>query len=271
LTLDAATGWAFASLDEEQSVVVGNPVGDPGWDIGFNATRVMLNGGAAGPGGVAGWCLCQNVAASEAEIVGFTPTSEQPDFEAVTAADIPEDAEFQLDALVPAVHDWHTGAGATAVAVPSKAWLLRLQDGTSLAKLRIVSLSAPTAEHAGQVTIEYALQPAADQAFEPTQTVTLDASSPASLDLNTGSTTPPRARGTSRSTDSPSGSTAVSAEAERPRRRRPPRTSSRSRPPARTRVPTCRTTSEGCSTAIRGTATTSPARTSSIRHSTSIS
>ena len=50
LTLDASTAWAYASLDEGEAVPVEDPTSEPGWDIGFNATRVMLNGGAAGPG-----------------------------------------------------------------------------------------------------------------------------------------------------------------------------------------------------------------------------
>ena len=190
LTLDASTAWAYVSLADGEAVTVGNPALEPGWDIGFNATRVMLNGGAAGPGGVAGHCLCQNAAASDAQIVAFTPTGELPAFEAVTSADIPDDSEFEPDLLVPAVRNWYTGTGATAVAAPENTWLVRLQDGTSFAKLHVTALTAPTAEHAGQVTFEYAVQPAADQGFQPTQTVTLDASSPASVDLNTGSTAP---------------------------------------------------------------------------------
>jgi HmuY protein len=189
LTVDASTAWAYASLDEGEAVSVGDPASEPGWDIGFNATRVMLNGGAAGPGGGAGVCLCQNAGATDAQVVAFTPASELPDFEAVTSADVPDDSEFQSDALVPAVHGWYTGSGAAAVAAPENSWLVRLQDGTSFAKLHVISVTAPTAEHAGQVTLEYAVQPAADQVFAPTQTVTLDASSPASIDLNAGATT----------------------------------------------------------------------------------
>ena len=114
--------------------------GDPGWDLGFNATRVMLNGGAAGPGGVSGACLCRNAAASDAEIVAFTPESELADFDAVTAADIPDASEFQSDVLVPAIEGWYAGTGETAVAVPETAWLVRLQDGTSFAKVHVTGL-----------------------------------------------------------------------------------------------------------------------------------
>jgi hypothetical protein len=184
LTVDASTGWGYASLADE--VVTTDP--SAAWDLAFNATRVMLNGGAAGSSGVVGYCICQNVAATDEQIVAMTSQSELSDFEAVAATDIPGAEGFESEALVTAIDGWFGGAGAAATAEPAKAWLLRLQDGVSYAKLRIVSLASPTATHAGQVTVEYAVQPAGDEPFGPTQSVTLDASSLVSLDLNTGST-----------------------------------------------------------------------------------
>jgi HmuY protein len=190
LTVDASTGWAYVSLDDEAAVPVTDPTNDPSWDIAFNATRVMLNGGAAGPGEVDGHCLCQNAGASDQEVVGFTAEGELADFEGVEATDIPGADAFEPDELVPGLRGWYTGTGAAAVPATGTTWLVRLQDGTSFAKLHVLSITAPTADHAGQVTLEYAVQPAADQPFGPVQTVTLDASTATSLDLNTGSTTP---------------------------------------------------------------------------------
>jgi hypothetical protein len=191
LTVDASTDWAFASLTDESVVGISDPVTSPAWDIGFNATRVMLNGGAAGPGGVLGYCVCQNAGATDGEIIAMTAEAELADFDAVTEADIPEDPKsFESEALQTAVEGWYSGTGSAAVAASDAAWLLRLQDGTSYAKLRVTSLAGPTDTDAGEVTIEYAVQPSAEAAFEATETVTLDASSLASLDLNTGSVTP---------------------------------------------------------------------------------
>jgi hypothetical protein len=190
LTVNASTAWAFASLADEQVVTVSDPTASTTWDVGFNATRVMLNGGAAGPGGVLGHCICQNAGATDDEIIAMTADGELADFEAVTAADIPEEASFEPEVLVTAINGWYSGTGAAATAESDQAWLVRLQDGTSYAKLRVVSLAGPTAEHAGEVTLEYAVQPTAESAFEPVQTVTLDASSLVSLDLNTGSVAP---------------------------------------------------------------------------------
>jgi hypothetical protein len=190
ITVDASTGWAFASLAEETAVSVGDPTTSTAWDIGFNATRAMLNGGEAGPGGVLGYCVCQNASATDDEIVAMTADAELAEFEAVDASDIPEESSFEADRLRTAIAGWFGGEGAGATAESGIAWLLRLQDGTSYAKLRVLSLVGPTAEHAGEVTLEYAVQPSAESAFEPAQTVTLDASSLARLDLNTGSASP---------------------------------------------------------------------------------
>jgi hypothetical protein len=190
LTVDASTGWAYASLADETPVAVTDPTTSTGWDIGFNATRVMLNGGAAGPAGVRGYCICQNALSTDEQIVAMTAEAELADLEAVAVADIPPAESFETDALVTAIRGWFGGTGAAATAETGKAWLLRLEDGASYAKLRIVSLASPTASNAGQVTLEYALQPAGDQPFGPIQSITLDASSPTSLDLNTGSTAP---------------------------------------------------------------------------------
>jgi hypothetical protein len=190
LTVDASAGWAFASITDESLVSVSDPATSSAWDIGFNATRVMLNGGAAGPGGVLGYCVCQNAGATDAEIIAMTAAGELADFDAVTEADIPAEASFEAEVLQTAIDGWYSGSGASAVAEADRSWLLRLQDGQSYAKLRVTSLAGPTDAHAGQVTIEYAVQPTAEAAFEATQTVTLDASSLVSLDLNTGSTAP---------------------------------------------------------------------------------
>lgn len=195
LTVDASAGWAFASLEDESVLSVADPTISSGWDVGFNATDVMLNGGAAGPGGVLGYCICQNAGAGDDEVIAMTAAGELADFDAVGEADIPDEATFESEVLQTAIAGWYSGEGAGAAAAPERAWLVRLQDGTSYAKLRVTSLAGPTDAHAGDVTIEFALQPTAESPFEPTQTVTLDGSSPVALDLNTGSTAPAPAEG----------------------------------------------------------------------------
>lgn len=154
ITADAATGWAYASLPEESVVTIADPATSAEWDMGFNATRVMLNGGEAGPGSVVGHCICQNTGASDAEIVAMTADGELADFEAVTSSDIPAATSFEEERLQTAIAGWYGGEGAGATAESGITWLVRLQDGTSFAKLRVLSLIGPTADHAGQVAAQ---------------------------------------------------------------------------------------------------------------------
>jgi hypothetical protein len=186
LTVDASRGWAFVSFGDGAVVTPTPSSGESAaWDIAFSATSVMLNGGAAGPGGATGACICQNTGATGAEILAMTADSERPDYDAVTA--VPAGAAFVSEALTPVITGWFTGVGAAATADPSKTFLVRLADSTSFAKLRVVAIEGATSISAGRVTFEYAVQPAADAAFEATRSVVLDLTTGAkAIDLNTG-------------------------------------------------------------------------------------
>ena len=189
ITLDASAGWAYASLSEGGAVTVADPTTSDDWDLGLNATRAMLNGGLAGPGGVAGYCVCQNAGAADAEVVAMTAEGELADFESVTSSSIPGAASFEEERLQTAISGWYSGEGASAAPEADASWLVRLADGTSYAKVHIVAIEGATAEHAGDVTVEWAVQSDADAAFGPVETATLDAAGGTRLDLNTGSPT----------------------------------------------------------------------------------
>lgn len=190
-TVNASTGWAYYSLAAESEVTPANPGSSAAWDMAFNAGNVMLNGGSAGPGEVAGHCLCQNAGASDAEILAMTPESELADFTAVTAAAVPAAAAFQTEALVPALGGWFTGSGAAATAATGKVWLVRLHDETRFAKLRVVALQNPTAATPGRVTLEYAVQGSAEAALGEVRTlaVVVPAEGAVQVNLAEGTTT----------------------------------------------------------------------------------
>jgi hypothetical protein len=158
VTIDASKGWAYLSLDEGAVVTLADPLRSTEWDLAFNASSVMLNGGQAGPGGVTGFCLCQNSATNPTteQILAMTAESELGDFEAVSGA--PAGATWTADALTPALTGWHTGTGAAATAAADEAFLVRLRDSLSYAKLRVAALQAPTAASPGRVTLEFATQ-----------------------------------------------------------------------------------------------------------------
>src|SRR5690606_9583745 len=116
LTVDASQGWAYVAFDGDTAEVVqvSDAAASTAWDMAFQATSVMLNGGAAGPAGVVGYCVCQNANATDAEVVAMTPESELADFEAVTASQIPTDASaWESDALAPAISGWYAYDFAT--------------------------------------------------------------------------------------------------------------------------------------------------------------
>lgn len=190
-TVDASTSWAYVSL-RDSALVTPIPSANESavWDIAFYATTVTLNGGQAGPGGVTGYCICQNSAANptSAQWLAMTPESEKGDFDAVTAA--PATAAFVSDVLTPAVTGWLRGSGAAAVASPDSVHFVRLSDSSGVAKVHLTQLEGATASSAGRVTVEYALALNGRTAFGATETVTLDlATGSKSLDLTTGQVT----------------------------------------------------------------------------------
>jgi len=186
ITANSSAGWAYASLADSAIVTPADPATSTDWDIAFNATKVMLNGGAAGPAGVSAYCICQNAAATDAQVIAMTPESELADFDAVEAAAIPPAGLFVADTLLPAFKGWYTGTGAAATVAAGKTFLLRLNDDTSFAKVRVISLAGPSAANAGTVRIEYAVQVNGAAAFGAVDTIDLPAAGPTLVDLNAG-------------------------------------------------------------------------------------
>jgi hypothetical protein len=192
ITVDASTAFAYLRLDDTAQVVpVSDPATSEAWDIGFFATTVTLNGGAAGPGGVTGYCVCNNAAATNEQIATLTPESELAAFEGVTAAAIPAASAFQADTLAPAISGWSTGTPGSGAVTPTagRAWILR--EGTStviLGKFQVTAISGNAAAGPTSVTFEYALQPAPGQPFGAVQsrTVTLTPGAPVYFDLSSG-------------------------------------------------------------------------------------
>ena len=134
-TVDARNAWVYVSL-ADSAVVTPTPSAteSAAWDIAFFSTNVTLNGGAAGPGGVTGACVCQNATATNAEILAMTPATELADFDAVTT--VPAGVTFSADVLTPAITGWFTGAGAAAQADTTKHWLVR-QIGRASCRERV--------------------------------------------------------------------------------------------------------------------------------------
>ncbi len=190
LTVVATSSWQFVSLaDSSQVTPTPSANASASWDIAFFGTNVTLNGGDAGPGGVTAACLCQNAEATNEQVLAMTAESEFAEFDTVSA--VPAGLTFTGDALTPAIVGWFSGAGAGATADTAKTWLLRLNDSTSFAAIRVKAIAAPTATHAGSVTLEYRLQASADAALVAPQEITVDAGAAGGtrVDFNAGATT----------------------------------------------------------------------------------
>lgn len=180
-TIDAAAAWAYVTFAAEgaSTISVNDRSSSSSWDMGFFATSVMLNGGAAGPGGVSGYCVCQNAGATDGQILAMTAETERADFDAVTALQIPvDDAAWQSDALAPVIDEWFRYNPTThaVTAAVEKAWKVRTASGASYAKFHVTSLANGTQQHAGEITFEYALQASAGAPFEPVHAATVDVS-----------------------------------------------------------------------------------------------
>lgn len=189
ITVDASTSWKYVSLTDSALVTPAPSARESSaWDIAFFGTNVTLNSGEAGPGGITAACICQNAAATGADVLVMTPESEQSDFDAVTTA--PAGLTWQSDVLSPAITGWFVGTGASATADTTKNWLVRLSDSSSFAVVRVKGLVNPTATSAGSLTLEYRLQASAAAALGAAQTITVDLATGAKrLDLNTGAVT----------------------------------------------------------------------------------
>jgi len=189
LEVDARTAFVYANLASNQVVTVADPLTSTAWDIAFFGTRVVTNGGAAGPGVVEGHCICQNAAATDPQIIAMTPAGEEADFTAVTAAAIPAaPAEWATDALDPAIEDWWSYNPTThdVSAVPTAVFAMKLR-GTAYAKMHVTNVVNEAMAHAGDVTLEFAVQPTGADPFGTTTTLTVNlASGPVYIDLVDG-------------------------------------------------------------------------------------
>jgi len=194
VTVDAAESWAFVDFADDAAVpvTVAEPRTSAAWDLGFFATSVMLNGGAAGPAGVLGYCVCQNAGVTDAQVIGMDADAEAAEFGAVTAAQIPaDDDSWMSDSLAAAISGWwsYDPVAHVVSAAPENVWKVRTASGEAYAKLHVTLVEDAARDHAGRVTIEYALQPSSGAPFEAARTAVVDVSDgPVPFDLETGNT-----------------------------------------------------------------------------------
>ena len=190
--VDASSSSQFAYFDLSTGsvVTVADPQNSTQWDLAFRRYEVRLNGGVAGPKGVAGYNLANNANATTQEILAFTPANQKPAFDAIGDADVPGAGSFVEESLVPDPLGWLSFGQQGPVANPLKAWKLQRTAGGGFAVFHATALtftgSTPQTAQLATVTIEWRYQPAAG-ALGAAQQVTIDLTTAnTALDLSTG-------------------------------------------------------------------------------------
>ena len=145
LTVDASAGWAYVDLATGTVVTPADAKTSPAWDIGFNATNVVLNGGTNGPGGVTAFCVCQNATASNDQVLAMTPTTQASRFTDVTAAAIPSAATaWSADAFTTNRWYRYNLAGDHRVSPTFDVYLVR--RGSTIYKIQVTDYYGPAGE-----------------------------------------------------------------------------------------------------------------------------
>lgn len=191
--VNASAGTAYVQLGDTVRVVTpASPVASTEWDLSLFATTVALNSGAGGPGDVEAYCLCGNEGVSNTEIQALTAANQLAAFQAVTAAQIPADAAFGRESLIPRITGWYTGTGASAAANPGRTFVLlrtRVLPIPLYGKFRVTNISGATTTSPGTVTIEYTMQATGAGPLPAARTATITVgSAPVHFDLIAGTT-----------------------------------------------------------------------------------
>jgi hypothetical protein len=202
LEIDASSNTAFTyfSFADDGVVTIVDPSTSSGWDLAFRRYSVRLNGGVAGPKGVTGFNLENNVDATDPEILAFTAESQLPAFDAVDASDIPS-AGFSSEVLAPDQTSWFRPTATGLDANPAAVWKLRRASGAgagAYAVIRVENIvnADPPSQADGMrgITIGYRLQTTPGTLGAP-QTVVVDlgTATEAGINLGTGAVVAPTA------------------------------------------------------------------------------
>lgn len=152
LTADAAAGTAFVALGAQPRVVAGSDTTSAtAWDIGFNASNVVLNTA----GGVKAHCLCANESATDAAVMAMTADAQLLSFTGVGAGAIPGDASFAADEFT--THRWYR---YNLTGNDHQIWptfnVYLIKRGSAVYKVQLIGYYGPTGT-SRQITIRSSL------------------------------------------------------------------------------------------------------------------
>jgi len=158
------------------------------WDIALRRFEVRVNGGVTGTGGVTGYGMNDNRAATPAQVLAATNVSTLPAFDALRDAQIPADSFFKADRLIPNANAFLNVGGRTPTANSAAFWKVRRANG-AFALVRVTSI-AFTGRALSSVTFESRLQTGTTLAA-PTSFTIATGSTPLSVSLGTGTAVTP--------------------------------------------------------------------------------
>ena len=146
LTVNASAGWVYVDLATGTVVPQTTAATSTTWDLGFSATNVVVNGGAAGPAGMMAYCLCQNAAATSAAILAMTPTSQADAFARVNLTSVPPATTPGWSAETFATSKWYKYnlSGDNRISPTFDVYLVR--RGAVVYKLQLVDYYGPAGE-----------------------------------------------------------------------------------------------------------------------------
>lgn len=164
VVIDASstTTFTYFSLDQGRTVSVTDPQTDQSWDLAFRRFEIRTNSGVAGTKGVLGYNLAAAAPPTVEQVLTRTADNQLQPFLAVTAAQIPADAQFQPDDLGPDFTSWFRAVSTSLiVANPQAVWKVRLAGGRGYAVVRVDSIlvtGVASQPSLGYLRLSYRLQ-----------------------------------------------------------------------------------------------------------------
>lgn len=155
-TADATSreAWTYFSFAKGAVVEVADPANSMGWDLGFQRTKVKLNGGVSGPGKGRAVMLTN---------VGFNEVNEAP------AGGYAADSEENFAIVAQSEKGWYIYLGPPShwiLPLENRVFVVQAADGT-YAKLQFVGFYKDNANKTdgGFITFEYLHRPDGSRQF----------------------------------------------------------------------------------------------------------
>lgn len=158
------------------------------WDIALRRYELRVNGGVTGTGGVTGYGVNNNRAATPAQVLAYTNLNTLAAFDSLRDAQIPADSFFKADRLIPNANAFLNVGGGAPTANSAAFWKVRRADG-SFALVRVTAI-AFLGRALSSISFETRLQ-AGSTLTPPTAFTIAVGSTPLSINLGSGTAVTP--------------------------------------------------------------------------------